>query len=284
MKIGISGQLPKLKDELFVELKRAGFDCNDFQLADVEAKPYTLVGDEFTSYLLNIKKSADAAGIEINQVHGPWCNSLSDEVEGGIAKRLHYMKICVDATALLGVKYMVVHPIMPYGTSDKGAPLFVRTTRRCNIDFLRELCDYAAGKGVVICLENMPFTDLSVSTPEQIAGIIDEVGKDNLKMCLDTGHAAIFKEWQPDKALRVYGDYIKVLHVHDNKGKADEHRLPYHGGVINWSAFSKALSEIKFDGVLTLECSPGHTLPHEIYLDMLKCVAKIARHIADAAN
>lgn len=103
-------------------------------------------------------------------------------------------------------------------------------------------------------------------------------------MCLATDHAAIFREWRPDRALRVYGDYIKVLHVHDNNGKADEHRLPYHGGVINRSAFSKALSEIKFDGVLALGYAPVCTLPHEIYLDMLKCVAKIARHIADASN
>ena len=284
MKIGIAGQLGKLGDELFVKLKEAGFDCNDFQMANTEDLPYTLEGEEFKSYLLKIKAKADAAGIEINQVHGPWCWPLRDGTPEGRAERMEKMKRCLDAAAILGAKYMVIHPIMPHGISERHNKDLAKETHDINVTFLRELAEHGASVGVTVCLENMPFPKFSITTPEDVATIIDEVGHESLKMCLDTGHAAIFPDWQPDKSLRVYRDYIKTVHVHDNDGKNDEHRLPYYRGVTDWHAFGVALREVSFDGVLNLECGPASTLPMEIYLDMLMAVGKIARYIESEAD
>ena len=284
MKIGIAGQLGKLGNDLFKELKKAGFDCNDFQMANTEEPPYTLEGGEFKSYLSGIKAAADASGIVINQVHGPWCWPLRDGTEEGRRERMQKMKTCLDAAAILGAEYMVIHPIMPCGIEERSDPELSKITHDVNVTFLRELAEYGLQVGVTVCLENMPFPDFSITTAEDVVKIIDEVNCEGLKMCLDTGHAAIFPDWQPDKSLKTYPEYIKTLHVHDNDGKRDEHRLPYYRGVTDWHAFGKALREVGFDGVLNLECGPASTLPMEIYLDMLKCVAKIARHIESEAD
>ena len=57
--------------------------------------------------------------------------------------------------------------------------------------------------------------------------------------------------------MNKYGEFVTVLHLHDNDGKADLHKIPYTGSV-NWNEFAKSLvrfpnlvlsSEIKYNNV-----------------------------------
>ena len=48
------------------------------------------------------------------------------------------------------------------------------------------------------------------------------------------------------------GDDLKVLHVHDNDQSSDQH-LPVFYGDTDWRDFRRALEEIGFDGVFSLE-------------------------------
>lgn len=85
---------------------------------------------------------------------------------------------------------------------------------------------------------------------------IKEMDHPNLRMCLDTGHAAVFKNGtSPADTVRMWGtDYLRTLHVHDNDGKHDRHWVPHaEGGVIDWADFTKALPETGYEGVLSLE-------------------------------
>ena len=80
------------------------------------------------------------------------------------------------------------------------------------------------------------------------------------------------------RTVREYGQYIKVLHVHDNRGKRDEHLIPFYGS-IDWKDFSTALRECAFDGVISLECAPSSKLSQDIMADMYALYARIAREI-----
>ena len=83
------------------------------------------------------------------------------------------------------------------------------------------------------------------------------------KICLDTGHCAVFGE-SPADAVRLIGkEYLRVLHVHDNDGKNDRHWLPYNG-VIDWADFSLALAEIGYEGTLSLETRAPARIPADI--------------------
>ena len=210
------------------------------------------------------------------QVHGPWRYPPLDTTAENRAERLEKMERSIRGTAILGAKYWVVHPIMPFGIRDISNGN-ARDTRELNFEFMNRLLRVAKNEGVTICLENMPFVDFSLSSPADIANFVNEINDQSFRMCLDTGHANISKEWHtPSTAIREYAPLIKTLHVHDNKGKSDEHLPPFYG-TIDWNDFSAALHETCFDGVFSLECAPGGKLPNDILKDMYSIYYRIAK-------
>ena len=279
MKIGISDS-KKWGDEYYSKLKSFGFDYYDFNMTNTDIEPYVYNEKDFYQYLSNEKRLANEAGITIWQVHGPWRYPPLDGTKEDRAERLEKMKRSIRGAAILGAKYWVVHPIMPFGTQDILTNN-VTETRELNLEFMSKLLQVAKQEGITICLENMPFLDFSISSPTAIIDLIKEINDPSFAMCLDTGHANVCKEWStPAESIKKYGDYIKVLHVHDNKGKRDEHLAPFHG-TIDWKAFSAALHEIAFDGVLSLECAPNSKLPNDILNDMYSIYYRIAKSISD---
>ena len=111
---------------------------------------------------------------------------------------------------------------------------------------------FAKEYGVVINFENLPFIHLPINNCKQILDFVKWVDRDNFKVCLDTGHALVSGE-QPGEAVRLFGkEYLRTLHVHDNDGTGDYHKLP-GDGIGDWVDFGKALNEIGFDGALSLE-------------------------------
>jgi len=55
-----------------------------------------------------------------------------------------------------------------------------------------------------------------------------------------------------EKELRLCGDRLIGLHIHDNHFAEDQHVVPFRGK-INWEAFVSALGEIEYKGPLMLE-------------------------------
>lgn len=94
-----------------------------------------------------------------------------------------------------------------------------------------------------------------------------------------TGHVSVF-ELSPADAVREMSDEIKVLHVHDNKYKMDLYLMPYFGA-IDWADFGKALREVDFNGVFSLEVCPRSTLPTYLFEKCGKALFKIAKSIID---
>jgi len=281
MKIGISlfAFVRWPLEERYKKVKEMGFDAVDFSLSQTQNEPYTLNDADFAEFLATNRRLAEEAGVIISQVHGPWIWPPHDDTPENREERLEKMKRCLKATRLLGCPYMVVHPIMPFGIEDKDLGKEAET-RALNRAFFTELLKTAHEEEVTIALENMPMPHFSIGSPEEIMDFVKEMNDDRLLICLDTGHVSVYDSRQPHEALPVFGDYLKVTHVHDNNGKNDLHLLPYHG-VIDWDAFSRALRESGFDGVLSLETEPKGTIPTPAFEDMLKACAKMARTIAD---
>jgi sugar phosphate isomerase/epimerase len=161
------------------------------------------------------------------------------------------MKRCIRMATYLGSPYMVVHPLMPFGENSPENPAKVIDL---NVEHYMRLASYAKDHNVTVCLENMPFPELPLAHVDQIAEFVDGIGMKNLKVCLDTGHAAICGTPLYD-AVRLLGDRLATLHVHDNHGEKDEHIVPYLGD-IRWEYVLEALAEINYTGDLTLEL-PG---------------------------
>lgn len=280
MRIGIAygPSLDGWGDDKYKKLREAGFSSFDFSLIKTGITPYNLDDGGFDLYLQKEKQLAQEAGIDFSQVHGPWRFPPRDGTPEERAERLHSMQRSVHGAAVLGSKYLVIHPIMPFGIDDLKTGL-AEETHKLNLTFMRALVETARQEGVTVCLENMPFPDFSISTPDAIAAFVREIDDPHFMMCLDTGHVNVFKELSPADAVRKHADLIKVLHVHDNGGRRDEHLIPYYG-TVNWADFTAALHEGGFDGVLSLECVPPKGLPAPTLEHLFGLYAEIANLLA----
>jgi sugar phosphate isomerase/epimerase len=136
---------------------------------------------------------------------------------------------------------------MPFGEEETDAAY----VRALNLEFFRTLCAYGETYGVIICVENMPFGKQQLARVAPLLEFVKEVDSPWLRVCLDTGHCACLGD-DPIEAVRLLGDKLAVLHVHDNDGKGDRHWFPGLG-IIDWEAFMHALVEIGFEGALSLE-------------------------------
>lgn len=231
-------------------LKQAGYDCVDLGLfLNTDHPLFSLSSREFDEYCKTEAVRVTDAGLQISQTHGPWRFPPQDFTEEDRAERFEKMSRSLHGTSVMGCPYMVIHPIMPYGAAGgDDVPRFFEI----NFDFFRRLCRAAEEENVVICLENMPFPALPMTTPGQILDFVKAIDSPWLRICLDTGHSLVCGV-QPCEAARITGSkYLKTLHVHDNDGKGDWHHLP-GDGIADWPAFAGALRDIGYEGVFSLE-------------------------------
>lgn len=275
MKIGVfTENLSRWGDERYKMLKNIGYDCVDMGISE---KLLTLDEAEFIQTFSEWRRMAEDAGIEISQVHGPWRWPPEDATPENRAERMEKMRKSIRATAILGCKYWVIHPIMPYGIEDLENGK-AQETWDLNLAFMKELLVTAKENDVTICLENMPMRKFSLATPADILRFVKAINDEHFKICLDTGHVAIFRDISLADSVRELGDEIRTIHVHDNDGRYDLHRMP-HYGIIDWEDFGKALKEVQYQGVFSLETAPSKRIPLEAAELIYKAMAVIAKKI-----
>ena len=284
MKIGINsntmdiGGYGRFGNDTYKKLREHGYLYTDLSISNTDLPVYYLPQEQSDALLLREKEMAEAAGIKINQVHGPWRWPLGDATVEDRAERMEKMKKSIRAASILGSKYWVIHPIMPYGIEELGTE-YAPKTWELNREFMTELLKTAKEYDVIICLENLPFPEFSMATPEAVLKFVREMDDDHFKICLDTGHVSVFDNLNLADEVRRVGSELKTLHVHDNKQNKDLHLMP-HYGVIDWKDFVKSLKDINFEGVFSLETKPAPGLNDEMFDRMGKLLYEIAEDIA----
>lgn len=279
MKIGIGQDAyARWGNERYGKMNRHGFSCANFNMMDTQSFPYDSPLLQTEKKLLSEKKLADKSGIEIYQVHGPWHWPPDDSTEELRSAKLEAVKRSIWATAVLGCKNWVLHPIMPCGIGERGTEQ-QKVTLDVNLEFMSKVLQIAKQYDVTVCLENMPMRDFSLATPYEILDFVQLINDENFKICLDTGHVATFPELSVSKAVRDLGKHIRTFHIHDSFPDRDLHLFPYFGS-IDWKDFSAALKEIDYKGGLCLETAPPHSLSNEIYEELCVTLAKLIGNIA----
>ena len=231
------------------EIRELGYDCIDFQSFCHTENVFFGNQSDVSANLKLVRDACADAGLTVSQTHGPWRWPPRDSTKEERDERFEKMVRSLYGTAELGCRDMVIHPIMPFGDWQDPYP---EAFMEMNLEFFGRLTEEAKKAGVVIDFENMPMPALSLATPSQILDFVKMIDSPYFRVCLDTGHCAVTKN-DPADAVRMIGrEYLRVLHVHDNDGKGDFHWLP-GTGVINWEEFSKALFDIGFEGVFSLE-------------------------------
>ena len=254
MKIGITDYYINTYglDEGAKRMAEHGYSCIDFQFTDTNTEYYTAREEDFLALVLGLRRALERHGICVNQIHGPWCTPRHDTTEDERATLFGKMAKALVIAKHLGAKYVVVHPLMPYGENSDEKPDEVY---EINKRYFSALANVAQGLGVTVCLENTPFESFPLAKTENILTLIKDVDHPCLKMCFDTGHAFLLGENLGDSVRQIGKIYLKAIHVHDNLGDKDSHLPPYEG-YIDWSDFAEGLYDIGFDGVFSLETTP----------------------------
>ncbi len=193
--------------------------------------------------LPEVRDIVGSLSLEIS-VHGPFSDlnpaSLIDPIW---QETIRQINTCVELSAEF-TDVVVVHPGV---VSPLGNQLPEQVWQR-NVEALKIICDHAQDYGVRICLENMPNMEkLLCRTPEELFGMVEAVGRDNLGTTCDVGHANTNKNVA--KFLQEM-KRISHVHIHDNKGVHDQH-LAIGDGTVDWE---RALFALKgFDGLMVIE-------------------------------
>jgi sugar phosphate isomerase/epimerase len=153
------------------------------------------------------------------------------------------LRRCVDVFAVVGARWMNLHP-------DRHAPMHDRQFFiQRNLASVRELLPYARERGVGLMVENLP-GDFNSAT--QLGELLDPVPE--LGLHLDIGHANLLVVRSTvEELLSAYGNRLRHVHLHDNKGGAADLHLPLGTGSVDLSQAVKSLKTLGYDGTITLE-------------------------------
>ena len=251
-----------------------GFEAVDYAIGGTAVDTFS--DGKYLEFLADMKKNAKSAGVEFFQMHGNLSTITSKEKYEVDAFFIRQLLTCKE----LDCKYLVIHPytddyILQASSHD--------TVFSNNMRLLDLLLPKAKEYGVTLCLENLPFRWFEMCRVTEVKKMLNEYKDENLKACLDTGHANVMRENIYD-SVKLLGDDLKVVHVHDNFGGADDrHYFPYRGD-IDWESFYKALNEIGFKGTMNLETMIAINTPEPARESLCKGLFELAKYMASRVD
>lgn len=285
-------------DEKALEIAaEAGFDGVDFSTHRYGDDPYwnhwnsrpddfedvfQYPPEKFEEYFTKLREKAKSLGLEIFQTHGrvsgygnnPECNSilkLSGEKD-------------LLAAKYLGSPYTVIHSVTTILMGYDTPPSVMHSLNNQMYMDLEKAIDET---GVKVSLETFGNARIGekngidfFAIPEEFTKTFNQLPKDKFVLCLDTGHSNVASSFgypTPAELVKLYGDNIKLLHLHDNHSVIDEHNLPFTGN-IDWNLLMQSLDDVGYDGAYNFEVNLER-FGSELIVDTTKFLSKIAREL-----
>jgi sugar phosphate isomerase/epimerase len=208
---------------------KEGFQVLDLNLCEMLNPQASLAGENWKEYVQLLGNLKYQHTLIFNQAHAPY--SRSGEIPEEMLRRS--LEIC----HLLSIPILVVHPIR--GTVEENHTAY------------RPYLTLAEEYHVILAFENLN-EDGELTEISDLIGLVEGFASPYAGICYDTGHAHMCGHDLP-KDIMLMGNRLVATHVADNKGKSDEHLLPFYG-TIDWDAVLAALGKITYQGDLTYEC------------------------------
>lgn len=121
-----------------------------------------------------------------------------------------------------------------------------------------ELAEAAEKAGTDLFVENV-FDEI----PDHLLRLREAVGSPRLHFCFDPGHATLFSRLPVHKWVEALGEGIRLMHVHDNRGRRDDH-LPVGEGGINFRGVLLAVRDAGAHPILTVEPHRKEHFPRSV--------------------
>ena len=206
-------------------IKQAGFDgvmlyWSD-EFGDADYKSFPQYAKEHGLYVENIHTSFE----NINSI---W---LDNQDGKGIED---YLLQCVDDCITYEIPTMVVH----LSSGDNPPPMNI-----FGLDRIKRVAEKAEKHKVNVALENL-------RNSESLAYVFEKIELQHIGFCYDSGHHNCRNP--KEDLLKKYGSRLMALHLHDNDGTDDQHRLPLEG-TIDWNKTMQSISQTNYSGAIALE-------------------------------
>jgi sugar phosphate isomerase/epimerase len=174
----------------------------------------------------------------------------------------------LEMTGRLGGDAVVMHlPKEPDETAAKRA--YWDRTRRT----LDALAPSAARCGVRIALENV-----APSNHSTLGRVLELYPQDYIGICYDSGHGNMAGDgidW-----LEAHAERLVAMHLHDNDGVADQHRLPGMG-TVDWPRLMRIIARSAYAKPLNMEVSQKNSGYEEREEEFLKAAYDCGLRIAE---
>lgn len=263
-----------------VKLCQAGYDGLDISLSQSFFARLSDPEAEWRGQADAQREAAKSFGVSFVQAHAPF----GGQKEKYLSESVPLFPLSFAYAARLGLKTVVVHPIQEAPYAGREEELF-----RMNIEFYKSLLPLAREYDIVIAVENMwlyhsgsqSIADDVCADPRELARYVDtlkEIDPDRFTVCLDLGHVGVCHR-EPETAIRILGDRIGALHVHDVNYRQDLHTMPYMGSY-NWDLICKALKEVNYQGCFTYEADNFlRMLPPETHDTACRLMVEVGRSL-----
>ncbi len=253
------------------KIKEAGadgidFDLNDYNLFTNPDSIYLKSEEEFVAYFENIKNEVEKRGLTVFQTHGTMRTFRENEEEYNTVTFPKNAEYDLKASRILGAPVCVFHP-----GSDLSNPTSTPEEMRFRARrAFKMILPFAKENGVKVALETVGSNWTMGNKMDFFGGydefraLFDDVKQSELGewfvCCIDTGHINLTgQHGQPTPAdfIRKMGEHVYCLHLHDNDGIVDQHRI-LCGGTIDWVDVFKALNEIGYSNNFNSEVTLKH--------------------------
>ncbi len=193
--------------------------------------------------LSDLRDAMDREGMKTT-IHGPYMDLNPGAVDERIRKATYErLKQAFDLASILRPESIVFHPGYDRWRYGGHEEVWLRQSLKT----WRPLVERAEEEGITIALENV-FEE----TPETLKALVDAMGSQNFRVCFDIGHFNLFSRVSLKEWYRSLKDYIVELHLHDNRGKEDDH-FAIGDGSIDFRSFFDLLKDHPVSLIYTLE-------------------------------
>ncbi|MBO5198675.1 MAG: sugar phosphate isomerase/epimerase [Lachnospiraceae bacterium] len=266
-------------EEMLLRASKCGFTCFDFN----PGGRVFYNSENWRENTRRIKEYADSLGVAFTQSH-VYCFNYPAPADADF-----HIRKTIEAASIAGVPWAVMHPFFT-GKEDRMEVL------EENIRIFEPYIEYAKSLNVGIAIENMYkriywFGETVTWTGERkeretftrsddLICLVDALNAKygNVGVCWDTGHAHLSMDSQYEDIVKL-GSRLKVLHIADNAGQADEH-LPSFYGYVNWKEIMRALDAIDYQGTFNFEVHNfTRGLPDELKDDAVRLLYKIGEYV-----
>lgn len=167
-------------------------------------------------------------------------------------------------------RFVVVHlgsPAKYAGPGDNNRASAARS--------VEEICRIAEPLGAQVAMEVIPNT---LSSASALVSMIErDFEGSRVGICLDFGHAHLMGDLADE--IEVAAEHLVTTHVHDNRGKEDDHLVPYQG-TINWPGALVNMQKIGYEGTYLLELAATGN-PAAVLEEARRARQRIERALAD---